>query len=94
MSDSRDFVDLTETTAIDDIPYHQLSVYHHLLYAVRHGYDFRHIPTASRDGYHATWPKISILLQLMAEQKYDLLVYSQGHKSSSVRAHLFRNALL
>ena len=75
MSDSRDFVDLTETTAIDDIPYHQLSVYHHLLYAVRHGYDFRHIPTASRDGYHATWPKISVLLQLLAEQKYDLLVY-------------------
>ena len=74
-SDDRDMTELTQGRKILDIPYHQMSVYHHLLYAIRHGYDYRHIRTLAPEGYHATWPKISVLLQLLAEDKYDLLVY-------------------
>ncbi len=75
MSDNRNFTAFSPKAKLSEVPYYQLSVYHHLLYAIRHGYDFRYVRAVPEEGYHVTWPKITVMLKLLEEGRHDLLVY-------------------
>ena len=78
MSDTRPFASINDSTKLTELPLHQLGVYHNLAYAVRHGYDFRRVQAIAKEGYNPTWPKMSVLLSLLNENKYDMLVYLDG----------------